>query len=51
VCACTFATLDSNVNGFEEEGYFDDFEEVQGQANQGKPSKLVAYLILILLIA
>jgi hypothetical protein len=26
-------------------------EEDQGQANQGKPSKLVAYLILVLLIA
>jgi hypothetical protein len=26
-------------------------EEDQGQANQGKPSKLVAFLFLVLLIA
>jgi hypothetical protein len=49
VCARTSTTLDSNVDGFEEEGYFDNFEEVQGQANQGKPSNLVAYVILVLL--
>jgi hypothetical protein len=36
---------------FEEEGNFEKFEEDQGQAIQGKLSKLVAYLILVLLIA
>jgi hypothetical protein len=38
------------VDGFEEEGDFEDFEEVQGQANQGRPFNLVAYLILVLLM-
>jgi hypothetical protein len=32
-------------------GSFEYQEEDQGQANQGKPSKLVSYLIPILLIA
>jgi hypothetical protein len=30
---------------------FEYQEEDQGQANQGKPSKLVAYLILVLFFA
>jgi hypothetical protein len=48
-----FAALDTNVSGEEEEEEeFEEFEEQdQGQAEQGKPSNLVAYLILILLIA
>jgi hypothetical protein len=47
------ATLDTDDREGEEEEHFGDYqEEVQGQiANQGKPSKLVAYLILVLLIA
>jgi hypothetical protein len=41
-----------NDAGFSEEGeVFEYQEEDQGQADQGKPSKLVAYLILVLLIA
>jgi hypothetical protein len=44
--------LDSNDNGFSEEGEaFEYQEEDQGQANQGNPSKLDSYLILVLLIA
>jgi hypothetical protein len=44
--------LDSNDNGFSEEGeMFEYQEEDQGQAEQGKPSKLVAYLISISLTA
>jgi hypothetical protein len=46
------SALDSNDAGFSEEGeVFEYQEEDQGQADQGKPSKLVAYLILVLLIA
>jgi hypothetical protein len=37
-------TLDSTVDEFGEEEDFEEFEEDQGQATQGKPSKLVAYL-------
>jgi hypothetical protein len=33
-----------NVDGFDKGGNFEDFEEDQGQANQGKPLILVAYL-------
>jgi hypothetical protein len=44
--------LDSNDIGFYEEWeVFEYQEEDQGQAYQGKPSKLVAYLILVLLNA
>jgi hypothetical protein len=44
--------IDSNENECTEEGgVFEYQEEDQGQADQGKPSKLVAYLILVLLIA
>jgi hypothetical protein len=44
--------LESNDTECTEEGeVFDYQEEDQGQANQGKPSKLVAYLIPVLLIA
>jgi hypothetical protein len=39
-----FTTIESNIDKFDEEGNFEDFEEDQGQANQGKPSKLFAYL-------
>jgi hypothetical protein len=39
----SFATLDSTVDEFEEE-YFEDFEDNQGQATQGKPPLLVAYI-------
>jgi hypothetical protein len=40
--------LDSNDTGFSKEGEVFEYqeEEDQGQANQGKPSKLVASLIL-----
>jgi hypothetical protein len=44
-------TIDPTVEVFEEEGNFEEFEEDQGQAIQGKPSKLVAYMIPVLLIA
>jgi hypothetical protein len=44
--------LDSNDIGYSEEGeIFEYQEEDQGQAKQGKPSELLAYLILVLLIA
>jgi hypothetical protein len=41
--------IDSNENECTEEGEIFEYreEEDQGQANQGKPSKLVAYLIPI----
>jgi hypothetical protein len=45
-----FVTIESNVDGFDEGGNFEDFEEDQGQANQGKPPLLVAYLDPIFLI-
>jgi hypothetical protein len=41
--AFSFATLDPTVDEFEEE-YFEDFEDNQGQATQGKPPLIVAYL-------
>jgi hypothetical protein len=40
----SFATLDPTVDEFGEEEYFEDFEDNQGQATQGKPPLLVAYL-------
>jgi hypothetical protein len=40
----SFATLDPTVDAFEEEEYFEDFEDNQGQATQGKPPLIVAYL-------
>jgi hypothetical protein len=42
--AFIFVALESNVDGFDEGGNFEDFEEDQGQAKQGKPPLLVAYL-------
>jgi hypothetical protein len=36
--------IESIVDEFEEEEYFEDFQENQRQATQGKPSILVAYL-------
>jgi hypothetical protein len=43
--------LDSNDTESTEEGEVFDYQrEDQGQANQGKPSKLVASLILVLLM-
>jgi hypothetical protein len=51
VCYCLSA-LDSNDNECtEKEEVFDYQGEDQGHADQGKPSKLVSYLIPILLIA
>jgi hypothetical protein len=44
VLCFSFATLDPTVDAFEEEEYFEDFEDNQGQAAQGKPPLLVAYL-------
>jgi hypothetical protein len=44
-------TLDSNDIGYSKGEIFEYQEEDQGQAEKGKPSKLVAYLILVLLIA
>jgi hypothetical protein len=45
--------LDSNDPECTEEGEIFEYQEEkdQGQDNQGKPSKLVAYLIPVLLIA
>jgi Ca2+/H+ antiporter len=57
LCLCAYcvnllSALDSNDAGFSEEGeVFEYQEEDQGQADQSKPSKLVAYLILVLLTA
>jgi hypothetical protein len=57
LCLCAYcvnllSALDSNDAGFSEEGeVFEYQEEYQGQADQVKPSKLVAFLILVLLIA
>jgi hypothetical protein len=57
LCLCAYcvnllSALDSNDARFSEEGeVFEYQEEDQGKADQGKPSKLVAYLILVLLIA
>jgi hypothetical protein len=39
----SFTMLDPTVDEFKEE-YFEDFEDNQGQATQGKPPLLVAYL-------
>jgi hypothetical protein len=45
-------TLDSNDTRFSKRvEIFEYQEEDQGQADQGKPSKLDSYLILVLLIA
>jgi hypothetical protein len=47
-CDCLFvfifATIELNVDGFDEEDDFEELKEDQGQANQGKPPLLVAYL-------
>jgi hypothetical protein len=45
--------LDSNDTECTEEGEVFEYqeEEDQGQANQGKPSKLVSYLIPVLYLA
>jgi hypothetical protein len=45
--------LDSNDTECAEEGEVFEYQEEEdlGQANQGKPSKLHSYLILVLLIA
>jgi hypothetical protein len=51
VCTCmivvlcfSFAMLDPTIDAFEEEEYFEDFEDNQGQATQGKPPLLATYL-------
>jgi hypothetical protein len=44
--------IDSNEKEcIEERGIFEYQEEDEGQAKKGKPSIIVAYLILVLLIA
>jgi hypothetical protein len=50
---CFLPTIESNDDECTEEGEVYEYqeEEDQGLANQGKPSKLVAYLIPDLLIA
>jgi hypothetical protein len=40
----SFTMLDPTVDEFGEEEDFEDFEDNQGQATQGKPPLLVAYL-------
>jgi hypothetical protein len=42
--AFLFMMLEATVDEFSEEEGFEEFEEDQGQATQGKPSILVAYL-------
>jgi hypothetical protein len=49
-CFYYFAALGSSVAGEEGKENFEGFEEDQGQADQGKPSKLVASMILVLLM-
>jgi hypothetical protein len=44
VCCFIFATLEPTIDELGEEEDFEDFEEDQGQATQGKPSILVAYI-------
>jgi hypothetical protein len=44
VCCFLFAMLEPTIDELGEEEDFEDFEEDQGQATQGKPSILVAYL-------
>jgi hypothetical protein len=52
LCAINFPAIESNDECAEEEEVYEyQEEEDQGQANQGKPSKLIAYLIPVLLIA
>jgi hypothetical protein len=52
ICCHCLSTLDSNnTESTEKREAFGYQGEDQGQAEQGKPSKLVAYLILVLLIA
>jgi hypothetical protein len=52
LCVIIFLVIELNEECTEEgEVYEYQHEEDQGQANQGKPSKLVAYLIPVLLIA
>jgi hypothetical protein len=48
----TSSALDSNDTGYFEDGEIFEYEEEdQRQADQGKPSKLDSYMILVLLIA
>jgi hypothetical protein len=48
-CVYFFAAIELNIDGFDEEGDFEDFE-VQGQiANQGKPN-LLHILIPVLIM-
>jgi hypothetical protein len=52
LCVIIFSAIESNEECTEEgEVYEYQDEEDQGQATQDKPSKLVAYLIPVLLIA
>jgi hypothetical protein len=51
VCYCLLALDSNDTECTEKEEVFDYQGEDQGQADQGKPSKLVSYLIPILLIA
>jgi hypothetical protein len=52
LCAFIFLAIESNEECAEEGGVIEyQEEEDQGQATQGKPSKLDSYLILVLLIA
>jgi hypothetical protein len=52
LCRYYLSALDSNDTGSIEEGTVFGYQgEDQGQADQGKPSKLDSYLILVLLIA
>jgi hypothetical protein len=48
--AFIFAAIESNVDGFDEGDNFEDFEEDQGQATQGKPPKASHLYLLHILI-
>jgi hypothetical protein len=51
LCRYYLSALDSNDIECTNEGKVSDYQgEDQGQADQGKPSKIVAYLILVLLM-
>jgi hypothetical protein len=51
LCVCIlFTTLEPTIDEFGKEENFEEFEEDQGQATQGKPPLLVAYLDPIFLI-
>jgi hypothetical protein len=51
ICYCLSALDSNDIRYSKEGGVFDYQGEDQGQAEEGKPSKLVAYLIPVLYLA